>query len=107
MGDAFVPEWVGTLDEVAALDVEVILPGHGPAYTEVERIQHLQLYLIDLWHQAVKLHAAQMSAAEAAAKVDLTGHAENFPQIEGPGASAHTMERMWELLDAGYVQPAP
>ena len=83
MGDAFVPEWVGTLDEVAALDIEVILPGHGPAYTEVERIRHLQLYLIDLWHQAVKLHAAGMSAAEAAAKIDLTGNAEQLPPDRG------------------------
>jgi cyclase len=106
MGDAFVPEWVAALDEVAALDVEVILPGHGPAFAEVERVRHLQLYLIDLWQQAVKLHAAGMSAAEAAAKVDLTGHAEHFPQIDGPGASGHGMDRIWELLDAGYVQPA-
>jgi hypothetical protein len=107
MGDAFVPEWVGTLDEVAALDLEVILPGHGPAYTEVERVGHLQLYLVDLWQQAVKLHAAGVSAEEAAAKIDLTGHAGSFPQIEGPGASSHTVDRIWELLDAGYVQPAP
>jgi len=107
MGDAFVPEWVGALDEVATLDLEVILPGHGPAYTEVARVGHLQLYLIDLWQQAVKLHAAGTSAAEAASTVDLTSHAAHFPQIEGPGASAHAMDRMWELLDAGYVQPAP
>ena len=105
MGDAFVPEWVGALDEVAALDVEVILPGHGAAYTETERIRHLQLYLIDLWHQAVKLHAARMPAAEAAAKIDLTRHADHYDRIDGPGAPAHTVERIWELLDAGYVQP--
>jgi glyoxylase-like metal-dependent hydrolase (beta-lactamase superfamily II) len=105
MGDAFVAEWVGALDEVAALDLEVILPGHGPAYTEVERVQHLQLYLIGLWQQAVKLHAAGQSAEEAAAKIDLTGHAEHFPQIEAPGISRHAADRIWELLDAGYVQP--
>ncbi len=105
MGDAFVPEWVAALDEVAALDPEVILPGHGPAYTEVERARHLQLYLIDLWTQAVKLHAAGQSAAEAASSIDLTKHAANFPQIEGQGAPAHAVDRLWELLDAGYVQP--
>ena len=105
MGDAFVAEWVAALDEVAALDPEVILPGHGPAYTEVERVRHLQLYLINLWSQAVKLHAAGQSAAEAASLIDLTKHAGDFPQIEGPGAPAHAVDRIWELLDAGYVQP--
>ena len=107
MGDAFVPEWVAALDEVAALDVEVILPGHGGAYTEVERVRHLQLYLIDLWQQARHLHAAGMPAEEAATTIDLTGHAEHFPQIEGPGAPRPGVDRLWELLDAGYVQPAP
>jgi glyoxylase-like metal-dependent hydrolase (beta-lactamase superfamily II) len=107
MGDSFIPEWVVALDELTVLDVEVILPGHGPAYAEVERIGHLQLYLIDLWQQAAKLHAAGMPAAEAAAEIDLTAHAEHFPQIEGPGTSARTAERIWELLDNGYVQPAP
>ena len=106
MGDAFVPEWVVALDEVAELDVEVILPGHGAAYTEVERVRHLQLYLIDLWQQARHLHAAGQSAEEAAATIDLTGHAEHFSQIEGPGISRHAADRLWELLDAGYVQPA-
>ncbi len=107
MGDAFIPEWVAALDEVAALDLEVILPGHGPAYTEVERVGHLQLYLVDLWEQAVTLHAAGMPAAEAATTVDLTSHAAHFPQVDGPGASTHAIDRIWELLDAGYERPAP
>ncbi|MFQ5348904.1 MAG: MBL fold metallo-hydrolase [Thermoanaerobaculia bacterium] len=106
MGDAFVPEWVGALDDVAALDVEVILPGHGPAYTAVERVEHLQLYLIDLWQQAVRLYAAGNSAEQAAASIDLTKHAEHFPQIEGPGASRHAVDRLWELFAGGYVRPA-
>ena len=28
-------------------------------------------------------------------------------RIDGPGVPAHAMERIWELLDAGYLQPAP
>ncbi len=107
MGDAFVPEWVGALDEVAALDLEVILPGHGAAYTEVARVEHLQLYLIDLWQQAVKLFAAGMPAEEAAATIDLTDHADHFPQIDGPGVSRPAIDRLWELFTAGYVRPAP
>lgn len=107
MGDAFVPEWVGTLDEVAALDIEVILPGHGPAYTEVERVEHLQLYLIDLWQQSVKLFASGVTEEKAAAIINLTAHAKNFPEIEGVGVSRPAVDRLWELFTAGYVRPAP
>lgn len=107
MGDAFVPEWVGTLDEVALLDLEVILPGHGPAYTEVERVEHLQLYLIALWQQSVSAFSSGMSAEEAAARIDLSRHAEHFPQIDGPGVSRHTVDRLWELFEGGYVRRTP
>ena len=107
MGDSFIPEWVAALDEVAALDVEVILPGHGAAHSEVGRVHDLQLYFIDLWQQSVKLYAAGMSAGEAAGTIDLTRHATQFPEIEGVGTPLHATDRIWELLDAGYVQPAP
>lgn len=106
MGDAFVAEWVAALGEVAALDVEVILPGHGRAYTETARVEHLQLYLVDLWRQAREMHARGVSPAEAAETIDMTSHAERFPQIEGPGVSRHAIDRIWELLDSGYEQPA-
>ena len=107
MGDAFVPEWVSTLDELARLDIEVILPGHGAAYTEVERIEHLQLYLIGLWQQAVNAYATGLTVEEAAAAIDLTAHSGRFPQIEGPGVPLHTVERLWELFSGGYVRPGP
>lgn len=105
MGDSFIPEWIDTLDGVAALDFEVVLPGHGAAYTQVDRVGWVQEYFRDLWQQAVKQHAAGMSAAEAAGTIDMTAHAEHFPQIQGPGTPVHATDRIWELLDAGYEQP--
>ena len=105
MGDSFIPEWIGTLDGVAALDFEVVLPGHGAAYTEVERVGWVQEYFRDLWRQAEKLHAAGVSADEAATTIDMSAHAEHFSQITGPGTPIHTTDRIWELLDAGYEQP--
>jgi serine/threonine protein kinase len=79
----------------------------GIIHRDFGRIRHPQLYLLDLWHQATRLHAARMSADEAAAKIDLAKHADHYPRIDGSGVPAPTVQRSWELLDAGYVQPAP
>ena len=46
-----------------------------------------------------------MSAAEAQKKIDMTAHAEHFPQIQGPGSPFHATDRIWELLDQGYEKP--
>jgi glyoxylase-like metal-dependent hydrolase (beta-lactamase superfamily II) len=101
MGDAYVPEWIETLEALKALDVEVILPGHGAAFEGVAKIGYLQAYLRDLWREASALHAAGVSAPEAAKKIDMTAHAEHFPEISGPGVSEHAVERIYELLDGG------
>ncbi|HEX9736391.1 MAG TPA: hypothetical protein VGG06_30880 [Thermoanaerobaculia bacterium] len=47
------------------------------------------------------VHAAGVSAQEAAKKIDLTAHAEHFPEISSPGVSAHAVARIYELLDGG------
>ena len=105
MGDSFLPEWIEALDALAALDIEVVLPGHGAAYTETERIGWVQDYFRDLWSQASELHAAGVSAVDAQTRIDLTRHAEHFPEIRGPGTPFHATDRIWELLDAGYESP--
>lgn len=99
MGDGFLREWVDTLEALKGLDVEVILPGHGQAFEETEKIGYLQAYLRELWDKTVALHGAGVSVEEAAGTIDMTGHSEHFPQLEGPGANAHAVERIYELLD--------
>lgn len=99
MGDGFLPEWVETLEALRGLEIDVVLPGHGRAFGEPERIVHLQELLRDLWEQCVDQHARGVPAAEAAAAIDLTAHSEHFPTIEGPGVMPHAVERAYELLD--------
>lgn len=101
MGDAYVPEWIETLEALKSLDVEVILPGHGAAFENVAKIDYLQAYLRDLWREASALHEAGVAAEEAAKKIDMTAHAEHFPEITGPGVSPHAVARIYELLDGG------
>ncbi len=98
MGDGYVDEWIDTLEAMKALDVEIILPGHGAAFEDTARISHLQSYLRDLWSQATTLHEQGVSAADAVDKIDLTSHAGHFSRASNP-VSSHTVDRIWELLD--------
>ena len=99
MGDGYVNEWIETLDRVKALDFDWIIPGHGAPYRERERIDHLQAYLRDLWDQSVALHGEGVSPEDAAGRIDLTAHADNFDGISGPGANPVAVLRIFELLD--------
>jgi glyoxylase-like metal-dependent hydrolase (beta-lactamase superfamily II) len=101
MGDGYLLEWAETLAAVEQLDFEVILPGHGEAFEDRDRVSHLAAYLRELWEKAASLHAEGVPAAEAAARIDMTAHAAHFPQIEHPGVHPHAVERVYELLEAG------
>lgn len=100
MGDGFVDEWIDTLEHLKSLEFEWIVPGHGPAYQDRDRIGHLQDYFRDLWEQATSLHAAGVSAEDAASRIDLTAHAGRFPGVTGPGVAPIAVVRIFELLDA-------
>lgn len=100
MGDGFVNEWVDTLEQLKSLEFEWIIPGHGQAYRDRERIDHLQGYLRDLWSQADRLHREGVPAAEAAGRIDLRAHAPNFAGITALGADPVAVVRIHELLDA-------
>lgn len=97
-GDAFVNEWIATLEAVKALDFETVIPGHGEPFTGKERIEHFQRYLKDLWTQAVRLRAAGVPAEEAAQRIDLSAHRAVYPQIQGPGVDPRAVVRIYELL---------
>lgn len=99
MGDGYVNEWVETLEHLKTLDFEWVIPGHGAPYNDLERIDNLQAYLSDLWDQAVALHGQGVSAEDAATRIDLTAHADNYEGITGPGANPIAVLRIFELLD--------
>ena len=99
MGNAYLNEWADTLDEVKKLDFDTVLPGHGPAFEDIEKIDHFQAYLRDLWTKIVSKHEAGVSEEEAAETIDMTNHAEHFSQIDGPGVHPHAVQRVYALLD--------
>jgi len=97
MGDGYVEEWPASLDQLKTLDFDVMVPGHGRPFREREQISQLQAYLRDLNRQVTALHAQGVSAQDAAARVDLSDHAEHYgPRVERVDPRA--VLRMYELF---------
>jgi len=99
MSDAFVNEWVSTLDELKKLDVVTILPGHGEAFTDKAKIDYFQAYLRDVWGEVTRLKQQGVSAEDAAKRADLTRHRDHFSTITAPGVPLIAVTRIYELLD--------
>jgi glyoxylase-like metal-dependent hydrolase (beta-lactamase superfamily II) len=99
MGDAYVDEWADSLDRLARLDFETVIPGHGAPFTGKARIALVQACLRDLWRQVVDLRRAGLPADEAAARVDLRAHAADFPPLAQTGFSPAAVRRIYEVLD--------
>jgi len=99
MSDAYVNEWVTTLDELKKLDFVTIMPGHGDAFTDKAKIDYFQAYLRDVWTEVSRLKQQGVSAEEAAKRADLTRHRERFPSITTPGVPLLAATRIYELLD--------
>jgi cyclase len=100
MSDAFVDEWVKTLEELKKIDFVTVLPGHGDAFTDRAKIDYFQAYLRDVWTEVSRLKQQGVSAEDAAKRADLTKHREHFPTITAPGVPLIAVTRIYELLDS-------
>ena len=97
MGDGFVEEWPAALDRLKTLDFDVMVPGHGTPFRDRGQIDNLQAYLRDLYGQVSALHADGVSAQDAVARVNLSGHTDNYgPRAERVDPRA--VLRMYELF---------
>jgi glyoxylase-like metal-dependent hydrolase (beta-lactamase superfamily II) len=66
-----IPEWIATLDRVAALDFDRVVPGHGPI-TDHEGIRAFQDFLRELWEVGSEAAAAGLSVEDTLAQARLT-----------------------------------
>jgi cyclase len=98
MGDAYIPDWVETLERIKELDFDIIVPGHGRPFQDRSRIDHLQAYLVDFWGQVSALHRSGASVREAAERIDMRAHAANYPAIRTAGVMAEAVEGAYEVL---------
>lgn len=99
MSDAYVDEWVTTLDNLKKLDFDTVVPGHGEAFTDKTKIDHFQAYLRDVWTEVGRLKQQGVSAEDAAKRADLTKHKEHFPSIQGPGVPLIGVQRIYAMMD--------
>lgn len=99
MGDGYLSEWADTLEEVKKLDFDVVLPGHGDAFREKEKIDYFQAYIRDLLSKITAAHEAGKSIEEAAATIDMTNHREHYPALTEPGVNPHAVARVYGLLE--------
>jgi glyoxylase-like metal-dependent hydrolase (beta-lactamase superfamily II) len=95
--DAWVNEWPATLDKLAALDFDTVLPGHGVPFRGKEKIRSYQSYLVDFQKQVDALRKQGLSVEETAKRVDLTSHSADWPQIRGVGADLRAVQRMYDV----------
>ena len=99
MGDAYLDEWPDALERLRDIDFRMVLPGHGPAFGDRDRIDHLQAYLRDLWGQIGELRNQGLSAEEAAEQIDMTSHQENYPNLTSTGIDPRVTIRAYERMD--------
>jgi cyclase len=99
MSDAFMTEWVDSLEELKKIDFDTVIPGHGNAFTDKAKIDYFQAYLRDVWTEVSRLKRQGLSAEEAAQQADLTRHREHFPTIQGPGVPILAAQRVYQLID--------
>ena len=98
MGDGFPEDWVDTLEELKALPVDVVIPGHGSPFSDLGRIDALQSYLRDLWARTLEARSEGLTAAEASERIDMSDHSDDYPAITGPGVPLTAVTRMYELM---------
>ena len=98
LGDGYVGEWAQTLENLKQLDFDLVLPGHGPAFSDFERIDYVQAYYRDLYAEIVRLRNSGLSAEEAAVRADLRQHADTLG-VRDLGANAQAVQRIYALLD--------
>lgn len=99
MGDGHVDEWPDTLEQLKTLDFDTWLPGHGPVMRSLDPITNFQAYLRDVWTAVTEMYEDGVPADEAAAQIDMSAHAGNFPQIQGPGVDPRAINRIYQLLE--------
>jgi cyclase len=88
--DGSVDGWIRACDRILAMDVEVIVPGHGPI-TDKSGVRELRDYLAYVGAEAEEAFRAALPVRDAAARIDLS-----------PYAGWGDPERVVMMVDAVY-----
>jgi glyoxylase-like metal-dependent hydrolase (beta-lactamase superfamily II) len=106
MGDGYLDNWADVLDSLQAMHPAVVLPGHGDEFRDMAVLEHLRDYMRSMWAQCVSAKAKGLTAAQAAAALDLTRFDQYYPKFPTWTDSMvirrrlGTVQRVYQLLDA-------
>lgn len=68
-----VENWINACDAICAMDVDTVVPGHGPI-TDKRGVKALQQYLVYVRDEARKRYDAGLSCFEAAQDIDMSDY---------------------------------
>jgi glyoxylase-like metal-dependent hydrolase (beta-lactamase superfamily II) len=99
-----VENWFAALDRIVVMDVDTIVPGHGPI-TDKRGAQQAKEYWTHIVAQVRHRYDAGMSAKQAAYEIVRSPdfHCQPFAQWDSPErllVSAHTLYRKWRALES-------
>lgn len=89
-----VRNWIAACDRMLAMDVDAIVPGHGPV-TDKAGVRAMRAYLAYVEAEARKRHAAGLDAWEAAQDIALA----EFGAWEDPERIAVTVDTIYREID--------
>jgi len=96
IGDGYVDEWLDTLDRSTALEFDLILPGHGPTFSDPAQVDALRQFLSDFWNQASAAHEQGLSPEEAIAEIEWQGFLATAPDA----LKVHCVQTAYSRMDA-------
>ena len=94
-----ITSWIDAIDRIMAMDVDVIVPGHGPVGTRKE-LAETRAYLEMMVREVRPRYEAKMSAGAAAADIDMG----RFAAWTNPERSAWNAVRLYSEFD-GRLTP--
>lgn len=92
--------WIAACDRILAMDVETIVPGHGPV-TDKGGVEQVRAYLAHVEAEAAARFRAGMSAWDAARDIALG----EFAALGERGRIAVNVEAVYRALDPAHQSP--
>ena len=109
-GDAFIDEQIETLEKIKALDVELVMPGHGETIigkaNVLDALNKYQDVLRAQWHQVTEMKKSGLTADQAASKLDLSAFKGQFRDAvgSGKGNDLYMVRRIYQVVDHQAIQ---
>ena len=97
-----VSNWLAACEHIEGLDVDTIVPGHGPI-TDKDGPRQVRRYLEYVRDEAAGRHRAGMSAADAAMDIDLG----EFADWGDPERIVVNVESIYAQLDPAHERAPP